>query len=170
MFVHSDTLWSLLPPSLATPLSLSLSLPLSPPSLSTEIWVYSALLFPHSPGRHLQRPIVENKKDFTFRWLTNFKFSEVNIKFPWQRKAYNVTESRKFVYRNKILNLSIRMPNWFSKHRVFAIAWSCHVWRDTGKSERVEAQKCFLTATGPADLASVRLQWRPLNSWSRRRD
>jgi len=42
------------------------------------------------------------------------------------------------------------MPNRISTYRVLAQLWSCHVWRDVGKSERVEGQESLHTAGGSA--------------------
>ena len=53
----------------------------------------------------------------------NLKFSEVQLKFPWERNANNITESRKFLYRNKTANLSTQTPKWISKHRILAISF-----------------------------------------------
>jgi hypothetical protein len=49
--------------------------------------------------------------------------SEIKLKFPWNRKAHNISGSLKFLYRNKTILLPTRMPNWISKHRVLAISF-----------------------------------------------
>ena len=91
------------------------------------------------------------RKGFTFRSVTNLKFSEVRLKFQWKWNAHNITESRKFLERNKTINMSTHMPNTGPSQ-----TGSCHVWRDTGKSERAEGQKLFHTAGSSADSANVR--------------
>ena len=72
-----------------------------------------ALLSPHSPGRHLQLPslqsLVGQRKGFTLHWLNSSIFSEVKLKFSWKRNIQNINKRRKFLCRNKTVNLSI--PN-----------------------------------------------------------
>jgi hypothetical protein len=43
------------------------------------------------------------------------------------------------------------MPNRISKFQVLTQLLSCHVWRDMGKSERVEGQESLHTVGGSAD-------------------
>jgi len=42
-------------------------------------------------------------KEFYSFWLINLKFSEVKLKFPWERNSLNIHESHKFLYRNKTI-------------------------------------------------------------------
>ena len=41
---------------------------------------------------------------FIFLWLTNLKFSDVKFKFILEINAHDLSESRKFLYRNKTVN------------------------------------------------------------------
>jgi len=55
--------------------------------------------------------------------MTNLKFSEAEFKLPWIRNAHNMADSRKFLYRNKTVNLSTQEPNWISKHWILAVTF-----------------------------------------------
>ena len=80
------------------------------------------------------------------------------VKFPYERSAHNIAKFLKLLYQNETINLShkcqteflnIGLRNWFC---------SCHVWRDRGKSSRVEGQKSLYTVGVSADSANVWLQ------------
>jgi hypothetical protein len=43
-------------------------------------------------------------------------FSEVQFKLPWEWNAHNITESRKFLERNK----NPKFVNTHAKHRILA--------------------------------------------------
>jgi hypothetical protein len=70
-------------------------------------------------------PLVNgpSTKGVYFIWLNNLYSRKLGlIKFPWERNAQNIAESRVILYRNKTINLSTQMPNWISKHPVLAIS------------------------------------------------
>jgi len=104
---------------------------------------------------HADNPNTQGKSS---RWLANFKFSKVKLKFSLEREVHSITKSRKFLYGNKTINLSTQTPDWISKHPVLTISFEAATsGRDAGKSELIEGQKSFHTAVGSADSANVRI-------------
>jgi len=99
-------------------------------------------------------PLVNglSTKGVYFIWLNNLNSRKLGlIKFPWERNAHNIAESRVILYRNKIINLSTQMPNWISIIRFSQLIWKLSRLEGLGKSERFEGQESFLTAGRSAD-------------------
>jgi len=70
----------------------------------------------------------DNEKGVYFRRLTNLNFSEVKLKFPWERNAHNAAESPIFLYRKKPLICQHECRTEFPDLLFSQYSGSCHDW------------------------------------------
>jgi hypothetical protein len=95
-----------------------------------------------------------------------FKILEVKFKFPWERNAHNIAESRTVLYRNKIIHLSARIPNRICRHRDLAVSFEAVASAATRvKARRLRDRNPF-TQRVVRQCANVGLQQQPWGSRS----
>ena len=95
-------------------------------------------------------------------WNESFQasrhISEIKVKFSWDRKAHNVTESLIFLNINNTILLPTRIPNLTAKHRVLAISFEAVTSGGTRVRGRGLMDRNLFTRRLVWHTANVRLQ------------
>jgi hypothetical protein len=125
------------------------------PSKSSTLHFYPSLSRATPPTLF---PIGLKTRVFSFCWMINLKILRNKLKFTWEEKTHNITESvyffieinHKLCKHNAQENFQIPSPR---------TTLHCHVRGDMSKSERVEGQKSLHTAGGSTGYLCSATVW-----------